>query len=402
MIEAITGDNKAGINTEKIQLVTGGRGYFNLLVDLINSATSCIHLQTYIFTEDETGKTVADALMAAAKRNVAVYLLVDGYASQHLSTSFVKALELSGVHFRFFEPLFSTSNFYFGRRLHHKLFVADAKHALVGGINIANRYNDVDGIAAWLDFAVCAQGVVAQDLCELCWKIWHGFSAKAVINCAENLSLAAVSKNIDASQVHVKRNDWVSHKNEISSSYIAMFRHARFEITIMCSYFLPGKIIRRLLRKASQRGVHIKVVIAGPSDIWIAKQAERWLYDWLLRNNIELYEYQPSVLHAKIAVADNEWMTIGSYNINDISTYASIELNLEITDADFTGGVRRQLDAIIKNDCKRISRNKSRYSENIFIQFVRWICYQSIRIIFYLFTFYFKQKRKSEPTELVS
>ena len=148
--------------------------------------------------------------------------------------------------------------------------------------------------------------------------------------------------------------------------------------------------------------MHIRVVIAGPSDVWIAKQAERWLYDWLLRNNIALYEYQPSVLHAKIAVADDEWMTIGSYNINDISTYASIELNLEIVDADFTGRVRTELDAIIQNDCKRIIKTRSRYSKNIFIQFIRWICYQTIRIIFHLFTFYFKQKRKIDPIEPVS
>ena len=402
MIETFTGQNETGISTEKIQLVTGGKGYFSLLLNLINSATSSIHLQTYIFKDDETGIMVADALKAAAKRNVAVFLLVDGYASQDISSSFIKELELSGVHFRFFEPLFSTSNFYFGRRLHHKLFVADAKHALVSGINIANRYNDCEGIAAWLDFAIYAQGKVAEDLCKLCCKIWYGFSDKKIVNSCENLSLMAVSKNINASQVHIKRNDWVSHKNEISSSYIAMFRHARVGITIMCSYFLPGKIIRRLLRKASQRGVHIRVVIAGPSDVWIAKQAERWLYDWLLRNNIALYEYQPSVLHAKIAVADDEWMTIGSYNINDISTYASIELNLEIVDADFTGRVRTELDAIIQNDCQRIIKTRSRYSENIFIQFIRWICYQTIRIIFHLFTFYFKQKRKIDPIEPVA
>ena len=97
--------------------------------------------------------------------------------------------------------------------------------------------------------------------------------------------------------------------------------------------------MRRLLTNAAKRGVKIKVITAGPSDIMLAKHAERWMYDWLLRNKIELYEYQPAILHAKVAVCDSEWITIGSYNLNNISAYASIELNLDVHNADFvTGG----------------------------------------------------------------
>ena len=99
---------------------------------------------------------------------------------------------------------------------------------------------------------------------------------------------------------------------------------------IMCSYFLPGKVISRLLKNASRRGVKIRVITAGPSDVMVAKYAERWMYDWLLRNKIELYEYQPNILHAKVAICDSEWLTIGSYNINNISAYASIELNVDV------------------------------------------------------------------------
>jgi cardiolipin synthase len=110
---------------------------------LINKATESIHLQTYIYDDDETGRQVADALIAAAKRNVSVYLLTDGYASQVMAKKFIHELKVSGVHFSFFEPLFRSKYFYFGRRLHQKVFVADTKFALVGGINITNRYNDM-------------------------------------------------------------------------------------------------------------------------------------------------------------------------------------------------------------------------------------------------------------------
>ena len=190
----------------------------------------------------------------------------------------------------------------------------------------------------------------------------------------------------------MRRNDWVRRKNEISGTYINMFRYSKSHITIMCSYFLPGKIIRRILKDAAKRGVKIKVIVAGISDVAIAKYAERWMYDWLLRNNIELYEYQCTVLHAKIAVCDSEWLTIGSYNINNISAYASIELNLDVHNAAFALQTENKIDEIIKNDCLAVTREIHIKSKNIFVQFARWSCYQFIRLTFFLFTFYFKHK----------
>ena len=142
--------SKHGIPTDysalnKVQLIRGGKEYFDLLVHLINEATESIHLQTYIYANDETGARIATALKAAAKRKVQVYLLADGYASQTLSQKLISELSEAGVNFRFFEPLLKSKHFYFGRRMHHKIFVADAEFAVVGGINIANRYNEMPG-----------------------------------------------------------------------------------------------------------------------------------------------------------------------------------------------------------------------------------------------------------------
>ena len=199
-------------------------------------------------------------------------------------------------------------------------------------------------------------------------------------------------KDDETSKVRMRRNDWVRRKNEISVTYVEMFRNAHSHITILCSYFLPGKIIRKLLSTASKRGVKISVITAGPSDVMVAKNAERWMYDWLLRNNIELYEYQPTVLHAKVAVCDSEWLTIGSYNINDISAYASIELNLDVRNTAFALSVEKKLEAIIQQDCVQITRESHAQTKNIFKQFIRWCSYKFIRVSFYLITFYYKQK----------
>ena len=377
----------------KVKLIRGGKEYFDLLLHLINKATSSIHLQTYIYDDDETGRLVADALKAAVKRNVAVYLLTDGYASQIMSQNFINGLRAAGIHFQFFEPFFKSKYFYFGRRLHHKVFVADAKFSIVGGINIANRYNDFPGKFAWLDYSLYAEGEVAIDLCVLCWKTWNGFPAKMGITSCEEEQPIFNFKDSETSLVRMRRNDWVRRKNEISATYIEMFRKSQSHITILCSYFLPGKLIRRLLINAATRGVKIRVITAGPSDIIMAKHAERWLYDWLLRNKIELYEYQPAILHAKVAVCDSEWLTIGSYNLNDISAYASIELNLDVRNADLASAMEQTLESIVKDKCVAITQKEHVQAKNIFIQFIRWCSYQIIRIVFYLLTFYYKQKR---------
>jgi len=377
----------------KVKLIRGGKDYFDLIVHLINHATDSIHLQVYIFNDDETGILVANALMAAAKRNVAVYLLTDGFASQILSKKLIDELREAGVHFRFFEPLFRSKHFYFGRRMHHKVFVADAKFTIVGGINIANRYNDMPGEPTWLDFSLYSEGEIAKDLCVLCWKTWNGFPLKMGITpCEEKNLLFDFNKEEKTSSVRMRRNDWVRRKNEISATYIEMFHNARSNITILCSYFIPGKVIRRLLSNAAKRGVKIKVIIAGPSDVMLAKQAERWMYDWLLRNNIELFEYQTAVLHAKVAVCDSQWLTIGSYNINNISAYASIELNLDVRDAGFANGVEQTLETIIQNECVAITKEKHIKTKNILKQFIRWCSYEIIRVIFYLVTFYYKRR----------
>lgn len=377
----------------KVQFIHGGKPYFDLLLELINKATDSIHLQTYIYDDDTTGTLVADALMAAARRNVQVHLMADGYASQVMSQRLIDQLRAAGVHFRFFEPIIKSKYFYFGRRMHHKVFVADARFALTGGINISNRYNDMPGKPAWLDFALYCEGEVARELCVLCWKTWYGFPQSMGITPCEERQIAFNFFEPEQSLIRMRRNDWVRRKNQISATYIEMFGKAKSHITIFCSYFLPGTVIRRLLANASKRGVKITVVTAGPSDIMLAKHAERWMYNWLLRNNIELYEYQASVLHAKVAVCDGEWMTVGSYNVNNISAYASIELNLDVQNSKLAGDTERAFQQIIQRNCKAITREAHHRTWNIFIQFIRWASYQFIRVVFYLLTFYYKHKR---------
>jgi cardiolipin synthase len=309
-----------------------------------------------------------------------------------MSASFLNDLKKGGIHFRFFEPVFRSRHFYFGRRMHHKVIVIDTRYALVGGVNIANKYNDMPGQSAWLDFALFIEGEIARELCVLCWKSWNGYPFQLGLTPCDKKTFSYSIPLENRCEVRMRRNDWVRRKNEISGTYVEMLRTAKKEITILCSYFLPGKFIRKQITNAVKRGVRIKVVTAGISDVVLAKNAERWFYDWLLRNGVELYEYQKNVLHGKIAVCDDLLMTVGSYNINNISAYASIELNIDVRNANFAGETRKMLDEIIAKDCMAITHEHQVKTNNIIKQFIRWLSYQFIRIVFHLFTFYFKRE----------
>jgi len=379
-------------STNKIKLIRGGREYFDLLIKLIDEARESIHLQTYIYDDDETGKEVGERLTHAARRGVKVYLLVDGYASQSLSAPFVHTIQDAGINFRFFEPVFRSKYFYFGRRLHHKIFVSDTKYALVGGINISNRYNDRSGEPPWLDFALYVEGAIARELCVLCYKTWRGFPRKMELTPCELTTPRIDTSPGEDRLVRMRRNDWVRRKNEISSTYLEMLRNARRTITILCSYFLPGHEIRNQLIKAAQKGVKIRIIMSGRSDVGIVKPAERFIYNDLLENNIEIYEYQKTILHGKIMVCDSQCMTIGSYNVNNISAYASIELNLDVYHAGFASEINNLLNNIAEKDCIQITKEWLQKKQTTFERLIEWGSYELIRFLFYLFTFYFKQQ----------
>jgi cardiolipin synthase len=382
--------NRYSYTLNKVQLVRGGRDYFQLLEKIINEARESIYMQTYIFEDDETGRFVADALIAAAKRNVATYLLVDGYASQNLPQEFINDLTIAGVRFRFFEPLFKSHNFYFGRRLHSKVLVVDGTTSLVGGVNITNRYNDMPEQPAWLDFALFVQGPAAVEAYEVCISVWRGTKKRLAIR-SPALSSSQVEE-AGESLVRLRRNDWVHNMLQISNSYLEMFRTSTSHIIILSSYALPGNIFRRNLQKAIKRGVKVTMIVSGTSDVLLVKMAEKYWYNWLLRNKIEIFEYTRTVLHGKLAVCDGNRMTIGSYNVNDLSAYVSIELNYDVRDSRFVKEVEQELQRIIEQDCVKIS-NDYNHKTRAFKMFGRWMAYNIIRIILSAFTFYYKKEK---------
>ncbi|MDZ4713858.1 MAG: phospholipase D-like domain-containing protein [Cytophagales bacterium] len=379
----------------RVQLVRGGEQYFSEAQRLINHAVHSVHLQTYIFEDDETGVALANALIRASFRNVKVYVLLDGYASSDLGDDLIIRMQEAGIHFRWFQPFLKGENYYVGRRMHHKLIVVDGLYSLVGGINVSNRYNDLPGQPAWLDWAVRIEGEASAQLFNRCVAMWTRSTWKKV-GMPILFNWRTILPEREEVMTRIRINDWVRNKNQISRSYAEMFHRATREITIMSSYFLPGRVIMNSLNKAAQRGVRIKIILTSISDVGLSKSAENYLYPWLFARKIEVYEYQKTVLHGKIAVYDRQWATVGSYNVNNISAYASIELNVDVLNTEFAASVDDTLNQIIRDDCVRITKSKFSERSSLFSRIRQRLSYETIRFILYLFTFYFKQETTRE------
>lgn len=370
-----------------LRLVRSGHEFFDLLEQTIQSAQKCIHLQIYIYAEDQTGNRITHALIDAAKRGVMVFLVADGYASQDLSKEFKMKLEAVGIQFRFFNPLLKSKYFYLGRRMHHKIVVVDGSKALVGGINISDNYNDTIESSAWLDWALYVEGEVAEKLKKVCEDL-----RKFEILEITKTRLRRKRLTLPVEPINVRVNDWVRGRKEITASYLKMLRNATSRVTIVSSYMLPGKLLRRNLRVAAKRGIKIRLVMAGMSDVATSKYAERYMYQWLLRNKIEIYEYEKNILHGKLAVCDGQWLTLGSYNLNNISAYASIELNLDVHNPELAELVEQRIEKIIQNDCKKITKEEYESHSNLLNRFLQRSAYDIFRLMLFLFTFYFKQR----------
>lgn len=363
----------------KVEYVVQGKNFFALLKKLIDRAKESIHLQTYIFEDDETGLFISNALVEAVKRNVSVYVLVDGYASK-ISDDFLNNIRRGGVKFRFFEPFFKSKQFYFGRRLHHKIVVIDGEEALVGSMNIADKYNDIGEEKAWLDRALHIKGDVAIELQRICIRFWEGKKWRLI---RKPKTVKAVEKEFPESYktpVRVRQNDWINRKAQATRTYFQIFHNAKDYIYVVCSYVLPDSTLRKQLELAAKRGVEIKFVLAGTSDVKVVKTAERYLYRWMLRHDMKLFEYQPAVLHVKMAIADDIILTLGSYNLNNLSAYASVELNVDVKDQEFVKEVHDDINRVIKKDC--IPVDLAEYTTRLFSwkQFMRWSSYVLTRI----------------------
>ena len=362
-----------------IELLRSGENFFAAYEKAIDEAKQYIHFQTYIVDDDETGRRIVNALVRASERGIRVYFLLDAYGGNSFSKELINKVEKAGILFRLFSPQLITKGFQFSLRLHHKVLLIDGETAIIAGMNIADRYHGKASVKEWLDFAILIKGPECAHVLFILKRLWN----RAFISRKDRSRETAHHLVVYAENVKVKvlQNNWYRNKIEILKSYRSALKHAQSRMTIFASYFLPGRNERRLLRNASRRGVDIRIVLSAESDEPVFKRATNFLYDFILRNNITIYEYLPSNLHAKVATVDGNWSTIGSYNMNHLSDYGSVEMNADILDNQFTEKFEGLLQAIIEKDCRQVTFDEYIRRKTWLFQITGWFSYQMIRIM---------------------
>jgi cardiolipin synthase len=372
---------KGYVEAEEVTLVHSGRDYFSILEKIIDQAKSSIQFQTYIFDPDATGTRIINALKRAAARGVEIYLMIDAFGSVGFSNAEIRELNKGSFHFRKFSRIFSSESIFFGRRLHWKIIVADKQIALTGGINIADKYNDTSKENAWLDYAVVVKGTCCEYLHLLCEANYKKGSLR-MLNAWQRSNYLSRETDI---LVSFRINDWIKQKNEIYWGSLSAMQNARQKITVVSSYFLPGFMFRRALARASERGVKVTIILTGKSDVSTVRSAEIYLYEFYFKHNFTIFEWSNSVMHGKAIVVDDEWATVGSYNINFLSRFISVELNTEIRNKAFAGELNRHLNEVIKSGCKKIEPQTIRKRSNVYFRVKIWLAYNFYRLLMNIF-----------------
>ena len=327
-----------------------GEAYYQLYLRMISSARHTIHLQTYIFELDNFGTHVKKELISAAARGVAVYLLVDDIGSQDLEESVAQEFRNAGVYFcRFNEILFQSWIGNWGRRLHHKILLADDE-ALVGGINVISVAYGYQNVVPYLDFAVRIKGSVIKELTSYCEKTFSHSYPKPVLFKPIDSPL----KIPEGIKLKIFINDWTLWRRQITKQYSQLVKSAKSDIVIINSYFFPRRKFMKQLADAAKRGVRVRLILPKYSDWPSYISASQYLYSYFLKNGVEIYQWENSILHGKMATIDDSSTTIGSFNLNYTGYQQNLEMNVNLYSKEFTQDLNKRIEGWIAESCEKI------------------------------------------------
>ena len=353
-----------------ISLLEGSIELFPAMIESISTAKKLVQIETYIFDLTASGVNVAVALEQAALRGVLVQVVVDGFGTPTLPDEWKDRFEKSGVQVLVFEPIVTLGVFMLNqwRRLHRKLCVIDNEVAYCGGINVLDDWHDptYGALAApRFDFSVRVTGALANDIQQTTTALWNRLSL------GKPLSLTLVKTAIQGLPKTLKRHHWqanlhskhpltalvlrdnVSNRGQIEKAYLKAIGDARTEIIIANAYFLPGTKLRKALIMAASRGVKVQLLLQGKYEYFMQYHAAKPVYGALLAAGIEIYEYDKSYLHAKVAVIDGVWATVGSSNLDPLSLLLAREANIVIQDTAFAQSLRQRLLLAMANEGNR-------------------------------------------------
>ena len=363
----------------QLQLLQGGKDFFPALIEAIDASVHEVRMETYIFNPVGSGALVAAALERAALRGVKVCLVMDGVGTPALDPHWCSRFQAAGVLWQIFAPmgrfgLLIPSRW---RRLHRKLCVVDGQVAFCGGINVLDDFFDPNHGALQLprlDFAVRVIGPLVREVhavqAQFWWRLQAARTAQQIDLRAAWLALRQAVALAGPSQLPspalavpaagamaraaLVLRDNLRHRAQIERAYRKAIGEATHEIIIANAYFLPGRKLRRSQTHAAQRGVRVRLLLQGRYEYFMQYHAARPVYGVLLAAGVEIHEYSVSFLHAKVAVIDSRWATVGSSNLDPLSLLLAREANVVVEDPAFARELRAQLEQAIEHGGVRV------------------------------------------------
>lgn len=354
-----------GRQGHRVRLLRGARELIPAMVEAMALAEHFIALETYIFEFSGLPLDVAQALEAAALRGVEVHVVVDGVGTPSIPLEWQKRWEQAGVKWRVFLPMGRLGLILpqQWRRLHRKLCSIDGSTGFCGGINLIEDTQDKRlGILKKprFDLSVMMQGAVVREMTRSMWRLWWRDVAVQDAKKGQFRQMWRAIKKMRP--VHKKSWRWLSRQREVSDDAVVMadqvaidwvvrdnWRHrksiekafiqainnARDEIVCAMAYFLPGHSLRQAMIEAVKRGVKVHVLLQGLYENFWQYHASKPLHIALLKQGVQIHEYVPSALHAKVMVVDACWSTVGSSNMDPLSLLVAKEANVVVHDAQF-------------------------------------------------------------------
>jgi cardiolipin synthase len=377
------------VSGNRITLLKNGVEYFPALAAEIDAAQREIHLETYIYEDDVAGRSIAAALARAAQRGVATYVMVDGFGSKDLDSALIEGLRAAGVRFLVYRPNISPWTLRRARlrRMHRKVVVIDARVAFVGGINIIDDMDTPKHTPPRFDYAVRIDGPLVARIHPVVKRLWALVTAtqfKPARPRLRELGPFTVPRGGQRAAFVVRDN--FAHRRDIEQEYLAAIKRARSEIIIASAYFFPGLSFRRALTDAVARGVRVILLLQGRVEYVLLHYASRALYGPFLDAGIEIHEYHRSFMHAKVAVIDRHWATVGSSNIDPFSLLLAREANVVIEDEAFAGQLRGSLLAAIAKGAVQV-RRENWSAQPLGVRVVTWLSYGVARLLTGLFAY---------------
>ena len=323
-----------------LTLYTEGGACYDAMIEAIDGAETCVHMETYLLRADAVGWRFAEALAAAAARGVEVAFMYDAVGALGVGEAFERFLDEAGVGRQVYHPLLNWRWDRITRRNHRKILAVDGATAFVGGMSIAALHAPVaEGGEGWRDTHLRVRGPAALSLDRLFREEWVAQGG------APLLAPEAPQPVALGSAVRVMENRRWAGRGFIRRAYMEALAHAQERVWITNSYFLPDRRFLRALRRAAARGVDVRVILAGVSDVPAIRHAAVHLYGRLLKAGVRVFEWTESVLHAKTAVVDQRWSTIGTYNLDRRSLSANLEVNAMVLDAGLASELAQVFEA---------------------------------------------------------